>query len=77
MSWYSRDDQYSRKIHRRPGNADFLVPGPGLPTSIPRVTISPDRRNIYITTSVGGEIYTVSDVRLTGDLVLEENHCGR
>lgn len=77
MSWYSRDDQYSREKftgdletliswYQDRGYLDFDIDST-------QVTISPDRRNIYITTSVHeGEIYTVSDVRLTGDLVLEE-----
>lgn len=76
-SWYSRDDQYSREKftgdleklvswYQNRGYLDFNIDSN-------QVTISPDRRHMYITTSVReGEIYTVTDVRLTGDLVLEE-----
>ncbi|MEX0914919.1 MAG: outer membrane protein assembly factor BamA, partial [Wenzhouxiangellaceae bacterium] len=36
-----------------------------------QVSISPDKQNIYITANVReGEVFTVSDVHLTGDLVL-------
>ncbi|MFB9068740.1 outer membrane protein assembly factor BamA [Pseudofulvimonas gallinarii] len=76
-SWYSRDDQYSREkftgdleklvsYYQDRGYLDFDIDSN-------QVTISPDRRNIYITTSIReGEIYTVKDVRLTGELVLEK-----
>lgn len=76
-SWYSRDDQYSREkftgdletlvsFYQDRGYLDFNIDSN-------QVTISPDRRNIYITTSIQeGEIYTVKDVRLTGELVLEQ-----
>jgi outer membrane protein insertion porin family len=76
-SWYSRDDQYSREkftgdletlvsFYQDRGYLDFNIDSN-------QVTISPDRRNIYITTSIQeGEIYTVRDVRLTGELVLEQ-----
>lgn len=38
-----------------------------------QVSISPDKENIYITANVReGEVFTVSDVQLTGDLVLNE-----
>ena len=76
-SWYSRDDQYSREkfagdletlvsFYQDRGYLDFNIDSN-------QITISPDRRNIYITTSIQeGEIYTVKDVRLTGELVLEQ-----
>lgn len=76
-SWYSRDDQYSREkftgdletlvsFYQDRGYLDFAIDSN-------QVSISPDRRNIYITTSIKeGEIYTVRDVRLTGELVLEQ-----
>ncbi len=39
-----------------------------------QVSISPDKQDIYITANVReGEVYTVSDVQVTGDLVLEES----
>jgi len=39
-----------------------------------QVSISPDRSGIYITANVReGEVFTVSDVNLTGDLILDES----
>ncbi|MDT8437541.1 MAG: outer membrane protein assembly factor BamA [Wenzhouxiangellaceae bacterium] len=38
-----------------------------------QVSISPDKQNIYVTANLReGEVFTVSDVQLTGDLVLRE-----
>ena len=82
LSWYSRDDQYSREkftgdletlvsFYQDRGYLDFDIDST-------QVTISPDRRNIYITANIReGEIYTVNDVRLTGELVLEEENLRR
>lgn len=76
-SWYSRDDQYSREkftgdieklvsFYQDRGYLDFDIEST-------QVSISPDRRNIFITTNIQeGEVYTVTDVRLTGELVLSE-----
>ncbi|MBX3727000.1 MAG: outer membrane protein assembly factor BamA [Xanthomonadales bacterium] len=81
-SWYSRDDQYSREkftgdlerlvsFYQDRGYLDFDIDST-------QVTISPDRRSIYISAGVReGEIYTVRDVRLTGELVLEEENLRR
>ncbi|MBS3744360.1 MAG: outer membrane protein assembly factor BamA [Wenzhouxiangellaceae bacterium] len=39
-----------------------------------QVSISPDRQNIYLTANIReGEVFKVSDVQLTGDLVLSES----
>lgn len=39
-----------------------------------QVSISPDRQNIYLTANIReGEVFKVSDVQLTGDLVLDES----
>lgn len=77
MSWYSKDDQYSREklsgdleklqsYYMDRGYADFGVDST-------QVTIAPDKREMYIAAAVKeGEIYTVSDVHLLGDLVLPE-----
>ncbi len=82
LSWYSRDDQYSREkfsgdleklisYYQDRGYLDFNIDST-------QVTISPDRRNIYVSAAVReGEIYTVTDVRLTGDLVLQEENLRR
>ena len=77
MSWYSKDDQYSREklsgdleklqsYYMNRGYADFGVDST-------QVAIAPDKRSMYIDASVKeGEIYTVSDVKLLGDLILPE-----
>ncbi|MFC4764510.1 outer membrane protein assembly factor BamA [Dyella koreensis] len=78
MSWYSKDDQYSREklsgdleklqsYYMDRGYADFGVDST-------QVTIAPDKRAMYIAASVKeGEIYTVSDIHLLGELVLPED----
>ena len=77
MSWYSKDDQYSREklsgdleklqsYYMNRGYADFGVDST-------QVTIAPDKRAMYIDASVKeGEIYKVTDVKLLGDLILPE-----
>ena len=78
LSWYRRDDQYSREklsgdleklraFYLDRGHVDFDVEST-------QVSVSPDRRNVYITANVAeGPIYTVGDVRLTGKFVVEES----
>lgn len=78
MSWYSKNDQYSREklsgdleklqsYYMNRGYADFGVDST-------QVTISPDKRNMYIDTAVKeGDIYKISDVHLLGDLILPED----
>jgi len=77
MSWYSKDDQYSREklsgdleklqsYYMDRGYADFGVDST-------QVAISPDKRAMYIDASIKeGEIYKVADVKLLGELVLPE-----
>ncbi|MGH8157593.1 MAG: outer membrane protein assembly factor BamA [Rhodanobacter sp.] len=77
MSWYSKDDQYSREklsgdleklqsYYMDRGYADFGVDST-------QVSIAPDKRAMYIDASVKeGEIYKVSDVKLLGTLILPE-----
>ncbi|MDE1894913.1 MAG: outer membrane protein assembly factor BamA [Pseudomonadota bacterium] len=77
MSWYSKNDQYSREklsgdleklqsYYMNRGYADFGVDST-------QVAIAPDKRSMYIDTSIKeGDIYKVSDVKLLGDLVLPE-----
>lgn len=77
MSWYSKNDQYSREklsgdleklqsFYMNRGYADFGVDST-------QVAISPDKRSMYIDASVKeGEIYKVADVKLLGDLILPE-----
>jgi outer membrane protein assembly complex, YaeT protein len=77
MSWYSKDNQYSREklsgdleklqsYYMDRGYADFGVDST-------QVSIAPDKRAMYIDASVKeGEIYKVSDVKLLGTLILPE-----
>jgi outer membrane protein insertion porin family len=77
-SWYSKDDQYSREklsgdleklqsYYMDRGYADFNVEST-------QVGISPDKRKMYVSASIKeGEIYTITDIKLTGSLVLNED----
>ena len=77
MSWYSKDDQYSREklsgdleklqsYYMDRGYADFGVDST-------QVTIAPDKQSMYLAADVKeGEIYKISDVKLLGTLVLPE-----
>ncbi|KRE87732.1 outer membrane protein assembly factor BamA [Rhodanobacter sp. Soil772] len=77
MSWYSKDDQYSREklsgdleklqsYYMDRGYADFGVDST-------QVAIAPDKRAMYIDASIKeGEIYKVADVKLLGELILPE-----
>lgn len=72
LSWYKSDDQYSREklqgdleklrsYYQDRGYIDFDIEST-------QVTISPDKKDIYLTANVReGEVYTVSEVQLTGD----------
>jgi outer membrane protein insertion porin family len=77
LSWYSKDDQYSREklsgdleklqsYYMNRGYADFGVDST-------QVSIAPDRRSMYIDTSVKeGDTYKIADVKLLGTLILPE-----
>jgi outer membrane protein insertion porin family len=77
LSWYTRDDQYSREklqgdlealrsYYQDRGYIDFDVEST-------QVSISPDKQDIYITANVReGDIYQVSEVVLTGEFVVPE-----
>lgn len=77
LTWYTKNDQYSRQklsadletlrsFYLDRGYLDFNIEST-------QVTITPDKRDIYITINVAeGEKYTVSDVKLGGDLLLGE-----
>lgn len=77
LSWYRRDDQYSREklsgdleklneFYLDRGYVDFSVDST-------QVAISPDKRDMYITAGLTeGEVYTISDVKVTGDTVLSQ-----
>ena len=82
LSWYRRDDQYSREklegdreklrnFYLDRGYIDFSE------ESI-QVAISPDKRDMYITAGLTeGEVYTVSAVEVTGDTVLPKEDIER
>lgn len=77
LSWYRRDDQYSREklsgdleklsnFYLDRGYVDFNVEST-------QVAISPDKRDIFVTANVSeGEVYTVSSTKVTGDTVLPQ-----
>ena len=73
MSWWNKDDQYSKQkltadletlksFYMNKGNLEFSIDST-------QVSISPDKQDIYITVNVTeGEKYTISDVKLAGEL---------
>jgi outer membrane protein insertion porin family len=75
LSWYRRDDQYSREklsgdleklneYYLDRGYIDFSVDNT-------QVAISPDKRDMFITAGMTeGQKYKVSDVKVTGDTIL-------
>jgi outer membrane protein insertion porin family len=75
LSWYRRDDQYSREklsgdlekltsFYLDRGYVDFNVEST-------QVSITPDRRDMFLTANVReGEVYTVSEVKVTGDTIV-------
>jgi outer membrane protein insertion porin family len=75
LSWYRRDDQYSREklsgdleklnsFYLDRGYIDFSV-------DTPQVAISPDKQDIYITAGVTeGEQYRLSKVEVSGETIL-------
>ncbi|MEP7097184.1 MAG: outer membrane protein assembly factor BamA [Dokdonella sp.] len=77
-SWYSKNDQYSREklsgdleklqsFYMDRGYADFNVDST-------EVSISPDKRKMYVTANIKeGDVYKVTDVKLTGTLILKED----
>lgn len=78
LTWYTKNDQYSKQklagdletlksYYLDRGFIDFAVEST-------QVAISPDKKDIYITVNVReGEKYTVSSVKLAGDLLLPED----
>jgi outer membrane protein insertion porin family len=77
LSWFRQDDRYAkealsgdleklRSFYMDRGYADFRVEST-------QVAISPDRKDIYVTINIHeGETYTISDIKLVGDMVVPE-----
>src|SRR5262245_10795829 len=75
FTWYTKNDQYSkqklqgdlesiRSFYQNRGYLEFTVEST-------QVSISPDKEDIYITINVSeGGLYTVSDVRLAGEMAV-------
>ncbi len=78
LTWYTKNDQYSRQklqgdlealrnYYQNRGYLEFDIEST-------QVSISPDKEDIFITINiVEGPRYTVSDVRLAGDLAVDES----
>ena len=77
FSWITKDDQYSRAklqgdleklraFYQNQGYFDFTIDST-------QVAISPDKTDLYLTVNLTeGAKYTVSDVKLAGDLIVPE-----
>ena len=82
LSWYRRDDQYSREklsgdleklsnFYLDRGYADFNIEST-------QVAISPDRKDIFLAANMAeGDIYKVSSVKISGDTVLPVEELNR
>lgn len=77
LTWYSKNDQYSRpklqgdlealrSFYLNQGYLEFAVDST-------QVSITPDKRDIYITVNVTeGQKFTVADISLAGELIVPE-----
>lgn len=77
LSWFRQDDRYAKEslegdletlksFYMDRGYADFRVDST-------QVAISPNRKDIYVTITVHeGEKYTISEIKLVGDMVVPE-----
>lgn len=77
LSWYSKDDQYSKvklsgdlealkSFYLNQGYLEFSVEST-------QVSISPDKKDIFVTVNINeGDKYTVSDIKLAGQMLVPE-----
>ncbi len=79
LSWIRQDDRYAkealegdletlRSYYMDRGYADFRIDST-------QVAISPNKKDIYVTIGIHeGDLYTISDVKLVGDMVIPEEY---
>ncbi|MGB5353680.1 MAG: outer membrane protein assembly factor BamA [Woeseia sp.] len=79
LSWLRQDDRYSaealegdletlRSFYMDRGYADFRVDST-------QVAISPNKKDIFVTIGINeGDLYTISDVKIVGELVIAEEY---
>ena len=79
LSWITSDDKYSRE--KLSGDLEtletwYLDRGYlQFEVSSTQVSISPDKESVFITINIDeGDVYTVSDIELAGDLMIPEDH---
>ena len=77
LSWIRQDDRYAkealegdleilRSFYMDRGYADFRVEST-------QVAISPNKKDIFVTINIReGDVYTISDIKLVGDMVIPE-----
>jgi outer membrane protein insertion porin family len=77
LSWFRQDDRYAKEslsgdletlssFYMNRGYADFRIEST-------QVAISPNRKDIYVTINIHeGEQYTISDIKLVGEMVVPE-----
>jgi outer membrane protein insertion porin family len=77
MTWYTKNDQYSKQKLSGTSRPSLVLPQSWLSRIQRRVdpgSISPEKQDIYITINISeGEKYTISSVKLAGQLLLPED----